>query len=122
MKMKKEKLPRLQLIWGDRNSDGTFCIWAQLIQGTIQTIKTLIAPKRWLLVPENEEVDWGKLFPKGFRPQPRRWVVERTFSWIIQWRRLCCDHEGLPSSSEVLIKIAMSTRMLHLLMPSSFSY
>jgi hypothetical protein len=50
----------------------------------IQTVKALTVPKRGLLVNEGEEVDWDKLFPTGFRPQPRRWVVERTFSWIIQ--------------------------------------
>lgn len=50
------------------------------------------------------------------------WVIERTFSWIIRWRRLCRDHEGLPSSSEALIKIAMSSRMLHLLKLTAFSY
>jgi hypothetical protein len=33
-----------------------------------------------LLVPEGEEVEWDKLFPKGFRPLPRRWVVENTQS------------------------------------------
>jgi transposase len=49
-------------------------------------------------------------------------VVERTFSWIIRWRRLCRDHEGLPSSSEALITIAMSSRMLNILTPTHFSY
>jgi transposase len=119
----KEKFPRLKLIWGDSHYDGTLRTWAKLTLGwMIQTIKALTVPKRGLLVNEGEEVDWEKLFPKGFRPQPRRWVVERTFSWIVRWRRLCRDHEGLPSSSEALIKIAMGTRMLYLLTPSYFSY
>jgi transposase len=119
----KEKFPRLKLIWGDSHYGGTLRTWAKLTLGwMIQTIKALTVPKRGLLVNEGEEVDWEKLFPKGFRPQPRRWVVERTFSWIVRWRRLCRDHEGLPSSSEALIKIAMGTRMLYLLTPSYFSY
>ena len=44
--------------------------------------------------PEGSEVDWEKLFPSGFRPLPRRWVVERSFAWITRWRRLARDHEG----------------------------
>ncbi len=119
----KELFPRITLVWGDSHYGGTFRVWAKVtLQWAIQTIKALTIPKRGLLVCEGEEVDWEKLFPKGFRPQPRRWVIERTFSWIIRWRRLCRDHEGLPQSSEALIKIAMSSRMLNILTPTYFSY
>jgi transposase len=32
---------------------------------------------------EGMKVDWQKLLPpRGFQVLPRRWVVERTFSWI----------------------------------------
>jgi len=58
------------------------------------------------------EVEWDKLFPPGFRPLPRRWVIERSFAWITRWRRLCRDHEGLPESSEAFIKLSASYRML----------
>jgi putative transposase len=44
--------------------------------------------------------------------EPRRWVVERLFSWIVRWRRLCRDHEGLPETSEAFIKLSASLRML----------
>jgi len=119
----KELLPRLKLVWGDSHYGGTFCIWTRITLGwIIQTVKALTVPKRGLLVSEGEEADWEKLFPTGFRPQPRRWVIERTFSWIIRWRRLCRDHEGLPSSSEALIRIAMGCRMLYILRPTYFSY
>jgi transposase len=30
---------------------------------------------------------------KGFEVIPRRWVVERTFGWMIRWRRLVRDYE-----------------------------
>jgi transposase len=34
-------------------------------------------------------VDWEKLLPaEGFLVLPRRWVVERTFAWIDQNRRM----------------------------------
>jgi transposase len=119
----KDVLPRMKLVWGDSHYGGTFLLWTKITLGwTIQTIKALTVPKRGLLVSEGEKVDWEKLFPTGFRPQPRRWVVERTFSWIIRWRRLCRDHEELPSNSEALIKIAMGSRMLNILAPAHFSY
>ena len=102
---------------------GNFRIWMRLTLGWImQTVKALTVPKRGLLVCEGEEVDWDKLFPKGFRPLPKRWIIERTFSWIIRWRRLCRDHEGLPSSSEAFIKIASCSRMLSKLAPAYASY
>lgn len=119
----KGQFPRLKLIWGDSHYGGTFRTWTRLTLGwEIQVIKALTVPKRGLLVPEGEEVEWDKLFPSGFRPLPRRWVIERTFSWMVRWRRLCRDHEGLPSSSEALITIAMSHRMVRLLRPTSVSY
>src|SRR5215207_2998971 len=38
---------------------------------------------------EGVKVDWEKLLPpKGFKVLPRRWVVERTFSWTDQNRRM----------------------------------
>jgi transposase len=38
---------------------------------------------------EGKEVDWQKLMaPKGLKVLPRRWVVERTFSWLSQNRRM----------------------------------
>lgn len=44
---------------------------------------------------------------KGFQVLPRRWVVERTFGWLIRSRRLSRDYERLTSCSETMIKIAM---------------
>lgn len=119
----KQMLPRLVLIWGDSHYGGTFRLWAKVALGwIIQTVKALTLPKRGLLVSEDEEVDWEKLFPTGFYSLPKRWMVERTFAWIVRWRRLCRNHEGLPSSSEALIKLAMGNRMIHVLTPTYFSY
>jgi len=49
---------------------------------------------------------------KGFRPLPKRWVVERTFAWLGKCRRLSKDYEQLPQSSEAWIYLAMSRLML----------
>ena len=49
---------------------------------------------------------------KGPRPfLPKRWVVERTFSWLSQNRRMSKDYERLPESSEAFIYAAMSRLM-----------
>jgi len=42
---------------------------------------------------------------------PKRWIVERTFSWITHWRRFSKDYERHPDNSETLIYI----RMIHLM-------
>ena len=49
---------------------------------------------------------------KGFVVLPRRWVVERTFAWITQCRRLSSDYERLTESSEAMIYIAMTRLMV----------
>jgi transposase len=44
---------------------------------------------------------------KGFKVIPRRWVVERTFGWLMHHRRLARDYETHPHHSEAMIKVAM---------------
>ncbi len=43
---------------------------------------------------------------KGFVVIRRRWVVERTFAWIMKCRRLVRDYEQLTAVAETLITIA----------------
>ena len=44
---------------------------------------------------------------QGFKVLPRRWVVERTFAWLMQHRRLVRDYETSESSAEAWIYLAM---------------
>jgi putative transposase len=46
-----------------------------------------------------------------FKPEPRRWVVERTFAWFGRNRRLAKDFEASISSAETWVLIA-SVRLL----------
>ena len=48
----------------------------------------------------------------GFTLLKRRWVVERTFAWLMNFRRHARDYEVLTHHSEALIQIAM----IHLLL------
>lgn len=50
--------------------------------------------------------------PAGFHVQPKRWLVERTFGWLMQARRLVRDFETKPTSSEALIFAQASRIML----------
>ena len=43
----------------------------------------------------------------GFTLLKRRWVVERTFAWLMNFRRHARDYEVLTRHSEALIQIAM---------------
>ena len=78
------------------------------------------------LAPEEVMRAWVREFnkegvsidPKRFMPQkgprtflPKRWIVERTFSWLGQNRRMSKDYERLPESSEAFIYAAMSRLM-----------
>ncbi len=51
-------------------------------------------------------------YPKGFIVVPRRWVVERSFSWIGQNRRMSKDYERLPETGEAFIYVAMTRLMV----------
>jgi putative transposase len=54
---------------------------------------------------------------KGFVVQPRRWVVERTFAWLTDCRRLCTDYEVCTETSEAFIYLAMIRLLLKRLAP-----
>lgn len=50
---------------------------------------------------------------RGFRVIPKRWIVERTFGWLSNYRRLSKDYEKLPQTEETLIYLAMTRLMLN---------
>jgi putative transposase len=59
------------------------------------------------------KVDWQKLMPaQGLVVLARRWVVERTFSWIEKNRRMSKDYERLTATSEAFIYVAMTRVMV----------
>ena len=83
-----ENLERLELIWVDQGYQGT----------RFETgVEHLSSAKVEVMRREG----------KGFQLLARRWVVERTFAWLMPKRRLVVDYEKLPETSESLIYIAM---------------
>lgn len=49
---------------------------------------------------------------QGFEVLPRRWVVERTFGWLMRHRRLARDYERTAASAEAWVHVAMIRLML----------
>ena len=74
--------------------------------------KVLMAwAKEW--AKEGVAVDWQELLPsKGYLVLPRRWVVERTLSWIDQQRRMSKDYERLCATGEAFVYAAMTRLMV----------
>ncbi len=100
----KERLPRLVVVWADAAYTGRFREWVEEERGC--RVEVPRHPDRHLWRYGLEEK------PRGFRVLPRRWVVERTFAWLGQARRLAKDYERLPETAVAMIHWAMSRIML----------
>jgi len=76
---------KLRRIWLDGGYRGSVLTWAfDVFRLVLQVVK-----------PPPEQ--------KGFAVLPRRWVVERTFAWLSNHRRLSKDYERETKTSEALI-------------------
>jgi putative transposase len=84
---------RLSTIWADGGYSGTLPDWAKTtLNITVEIVKKIVGQTTFIVLP-------------------RRWVVERTFSWITQARRNVRDYERLPQHSESFINWSMITLM-----------
>ena len=50
---------------------------------------------------------------KGFIVLPKRWVIERSFGWLVKQRRLTRDHEKNPRHHEAFVYLAFIGIMSH---------
>jgi putative transposase len=112
------QFPRLSHVWLDAgyNGRGKGKDWIEQTLGwSAEIVKHRPRYKKvWILgdLPD-DQIDWSQYFPSpGFRVLPRRWVVERTFAWQAQARRLSKDYEVLCSTSEAMIYVCMIRLML----------
>jgi putative transposase len=96
-------LPRLSLIWADGGYSGG---------GYAGKLVEWVCRRRDGLTLEIVKRSAPQEGQEGFVVLPRRWVVERTFAWLLRWRRLHRDVEKLPESSQAWIYIAMTKLML----------
>lgn len=112
------QFPRLRHVWLDAayNGKGKGKDWIEQTLGWSAQIVSHPPRYKKVWVPNDippDQIDWSKyLPPPGFRVLPRRWVVERTFAWQGQQRRLSKEYERLCATSEALIYVTMSRLML----------
>ncbi|WP_413230262.1 transposase [Kitasatospora herbaricolor] len=81
--------PGVKKVWADQGFAGRLVDWtATILSRELEIVRK--APDQ-----------------RGFQVQPKRWAVERTFSWITAHRRLARDYETSPAHSETMIRWAM---------------
>lgn len=91
----KPLVPRLKKIWADGAYGGEpLTEWCQIEGG-------------WELevVERNQDAE-------GFEVIPKRWIVERTLSWLVRNRRLSKDYERRVQTSETFTEVAMIRLLL----------
>ena len=86
IKQMKQKFPKLQNFLADAGYRGTAVKYAESIGCTLHISKKI------------KDV---------FAILPKRWIVERTFAWLNNFRRLSKDYETTTCSSANYIRIAM---------------
>jgi len=85
------RFSRLVLIWADGGYAGQLVGWLWRLRRW-RKLRLEIVPR---------------LGGNRFVVLPKRWIVERTWAWLVKWRRLRCDYEQRPDHSEAFIYIAM---------------
>jgi putative transposase len=130
----KTQFPRLQIVWADQGYNGDLGDWMKRDLGwRLEIVKRTAAKQQKEKVWETArqraregatvvEMWAGLTYGRGIEVLPRRWVVERTFAWLGKCRRLSKDYEFLPSSSEVMIYLAMTRLMLKRLQKQALSF
>jgi putative transposase len=92
--------PRLQRIWADQGYTGGLIPWtAQEHRITLAVVYPAFRQLR-RYAPDLTADLGGE---PGFRVIPKRWIVERTFSWRGRQRRLSKDDERHAGSAEAFI-------------------
>jgi putative transposase len=122
LKGKQDRLVRLSHLWVDAGYQGWGKDWVEKVLGrSVEFVHRTAKPTpekvamKWAeeWSKEGWEIDWQKLLPhRGFEVLPRRWVVERTFAWLSQNRRMSKDYERLCASAEAFVYVAMTRLMI----------
>jgi transposase len=84
-----QRFVNIQLTWADGGYSGKIVVWCKArFDAALEIVK------------RSDDTS-------GFRILPRRWVVERTFSWFMKCRRMTADYERLPETSVAMAQIVM---------------
>lgn len=88
MLKRSRRFPFVERVFADGDHAGKLVSWAK---DKTRVVLEIVRRMPWM---------------KGFVVIRRRWVVERTFAWIMKRRRLARDCEQLARTSGTLITIA----------------
>jgi len=97
LRIKERCLSRIELIWADGGYAGQLIKWVKE-----QTSWNLVIVKR------SDDVH-------SFQVLPKRWIVERTFGWLMFWRIMNRHHERKHDTAEANMRVAMTKNMLRFL-------
>ena len=89
-----QKFPSIKKVWADSAFGGRLVDYAQQ---WYRFVLEIVRP-----APDQQ----------GFQVHPKRWIVERTLSWLNWSRRLSKEYEKTVESSEAMITISMIRLML----------
>lgn len=90
------KFPRLSKILADGGYRGDLAMWVKDKFGW--ELEVVLRPKE---------------SSKKFNVIQKRWIVERTFSWLENYRRLTIDYEFLTKTAEAMVGIAFIRMILN---------
>ncbi len=122
LKIAREHLPRLSHLWVDAGYQGRGREWVvRELELSVEVVHRTPNPapekvariwaEEW--AKQGKEIDWQRLLPRqSFELLPRRWVVERTFAWLSQNRRMSKNYERLCATSEAFVYAAMTRIMV----------
>jgi transposase len=108
---------RIKVLWAESHAGGDLILWLLVHPGW--TMKMVRRSERSKGDCTDRKADQPA--SSGFRPLPRRWVVERSIACITRCRRLTRDQEGLPQRAEAFITLSASRRHAFPACPTFFS-
>ena len=105
-----KKYSNVKKMWGDMGYVGKDLKTALCKEFGID-LEIVKRPSRRFWVHKDIPIEELPQVESGFKIQPRRWVVERTFGWLGRYRRLSKEYDLLTSSTMNNIYMAL-TRLL----------
>jgi putative transposase len=100
--VKRFYLPCIQKVWADQAYAGV--------------------PLKLAYADQGIDLEIIKRSDTKFKILPKRWIVERTFSWMNRYRRLSKDYESLLQTTESWCYISMMRLMIKRISPTNFRF